>query len=168
MPWQCAIPLSLRALMKGIMEMRRILALVLLSVALMVCVVPTIHAESDAAQFSAQGITQVSFIEGPRSPHERFVKSNSGVLADKHLKLEWFVGPKKDTTWDEAESWVESLTVEGDGWRMPTREELRSLYQEKALSNHICPVYRTCCRFVWTGEKSRFDACVGLLLCQRQ
>ena len=132
--------------------MKRVVALILLSMALIVSIVPTIHAESDAAQFSGD-VNQVAFIENHPSPHERFVKSNTGVIQDRQLGLEWIVGPKKDTTWDEAKSWVESLTVDGDGWRMPTRDELRGLYQEGALSDNISPAFKTHCRFVWTGER---------------
>jgi hypothetical protein len=134
-------------------DMKRIVVLVLSSVALFVFIVPTIHAESDVVLSSAEGINQAAFIKDRQSPHERFVRSDTGVVEDKYLGLEWVVGPKKDTTWDEAKSWVESRTVDGDGWRMPTRNELRSLYQEGALSNHISPAFKTYCRFVWTGEK---------------
>lgn len=40
--------------------------------------------------------------------------------------LELRFGPDKNTTWDEAKEWVESL---GDGWRMPTVDELKQLYE---------------------------------------
>ena len=39
-------------------------------------------------------------------------------------KLEWHPDTKKNVTWDEAKAYCESL---GDGWRMPTIQELTSV-----------------------------------------
>jgi len=39
------------------------------------------------------------------------------------MKLEWHKDTKEDVTWDEAMDYCESL---GDGWRLPTIEELTS------------------------------------------
>lgn len=133
--------------------MGRIIASVLSSVMLFVSIVPTVRADSDSAASYAQGTHQIAFIENPRFPDERFVRTSTDVIKDEYLGLEWFVGPRGDTSWDEAKSWVESLTVDGGGWRMPTREELTSLYQNGVRSNQISIVFGTNWRFVWTGEK---------------
>ena len=58
----------------------------------------------------------------------RFTASSNGVITDSRTGLEWYVGPDKNITWDQARSWVTALTVGGGGWRMPTRAELKGLY----------------------------------------
>lgn len=84
--------------------------------------------------------------------YERFTARKNGVILDTKHGLEWFVGPDKDTTWDEAKSWVESLSVDGGGWRMPTRDELSSLYTKGVGSQNMSPLLKTTGGFVWTDE----------------
>ena len=62
----------------------------------------------------------------------RFIAYANGVIKDTESNLEWIAGPDKDTRWKDAKSWVDGLTVDGGGWRIPTTEEFTSLYQEKA------------------------------------
>ena len=84
--------------------------------------------------------------------YERFTLGDNGVVLDTKRGLEWFAGPDKDTTWDEAKSWVESLSVNGGGWRMPTRDELNSLYVKGVGSQNMSPLLKTTGGFVWTDE----------------
>ena len=79
---------------------------------------------------------------------------HSGVVFDKNTGLEWFVGPDRDTTWNDAKAWVESLDVAGGGWRMPTEEELRTLYKYGAGTRNMTPLLKTTGWLVWTGEAS--------------
>jgi len=67
---------------------------------------------------------------------------------DAKLGFEWVTGPERDTTWDEARSWVQSLTVDGGGWRMPTMEELKTLYQQGDLTIFA----NATGSWVWSGE----------------
>ncbi len=135
------------------MEMGRIAVLVLSAVTAMVSITSVkVNAENDGIVFSAETINQVAMTDNHPSLHERFVMNNTGVITDKHSGLEWVVGPRKDTTWGEAKTWVEGLAVDGDGWRMPTRDELKSLYQQGIRSNNMSRVFRTYCRFVWAAE----------------
>ncbi len=83
---------------------------------------------------------------------ERFAARDNGVVLDTKHGLEWFVGPDKDTTWNEAKSWTESLSVDGGGWRMPARDELSSLYTKGTRSRNMSPLLKTTGGFVWTGE----------------
>jgi len=76
----------------------------------------------------------------------------SGIVKDTKTGLEWKVGPDKDTTWDEARSWVQSLNLDGGGWRMPTMEELSGLYKKEAGSQNMTPLLKTSGRYVWSGE----------------
>lgn len=56
------------------------------------------------------------------------VQSTScGSIVDNRSRLEWVVGPDRDTTWPDARKWVSSLTLCGD-WRLPSINELKTLY----------------------------------------
>jgi hypothetical protein len=68
------------------------------------------------------------------------------------LGLEWVVGPDKDTTWKEARSWVQSLNLDGGGWRMPTVKELEGLYRKGTGERNITPFLKTTGWWVWSGE----------------
>ena len=82
-----------------------------------------------------------------------FVKYVNGVVYDKNTGLEWYAGPDRDTNWNEAKSWVENLTVAGGGWRMPTRNELKTLYRKDTWSSaNTTPLLKTTGWWRWSGE----------------
>ena len=81
-----------------------------------------------------------------------YEKYANGIVQDTKTDLEWYLGPDKDTTWEVAKSWVENLTVDGGGWRMPTREELKALYQKRAESRNMTPLLKNTGWLVWSGE----------------
>ena len=81
-----------------------------------------------------------------------FCKYANDIVKDTSTGLEWLAGPDRNTTWDEARSWVENLTVAGRGWRMPTREELKTLYQKGAGTRNMTPLLETTGWWVWSGE----------------
>ena len=58
----------------------------------------------------------------------RFMASTEGVITDTKTNLEWFAGPRENTNWHQAQSWVAELKAAGGGWRLPTIPELKSLY----------------------------------------
>lgn len=82
----------------------------------------------------------------------QYISYENGIVYDEKTNLEWIVGPDKDTTWDEAKAWAESLSLEGGGWRMPTREELKALYKKGAGSYNMTPLFKTAGWWVWSGE----------------
>lgn len=89
----------------------------------------------------------------------RFRVFADGAILDTKTTtgLEWYVGPDEDTTWDKARDWAA-----GRGWRMPTVEELRGIYEEtKEISNgsgiHLDPVFNTTGWWVWSGELADED-----------
>jgi hypothetical protein len=82
----------------------------------------------------------------------RFQVSSSGVISDSETGLEWYVGPDKDTTWDEADAWVKGLTVDGGGWRLPSVEELKGLYQQGKGIRNMDTVFVTSGWYVWSYE----------------
>ena len=76
----------------------------------------------------------------------------SAIYYDQNTGLEWLAGPDKPTNWFDAKKWVESLAdLAGGGWRMPTMEELKTLYQKREKCN-IKPVFKTTGCWVWSGE----------------
>ena len=97
-----------------------------------------------------------------------FFAGNKGIALDTNTGLAWVAGPDRDTTWDEARSWVANLTVAGGGWRMPTRKELKTLYQKGAGTRNMTRLLKITGWLVWSGEAKGsssawlFDFCVGL------
>ena len=89
-------------------------------------------------------------IEGIRDSH--FIGFPNGVVRDTKTGLEWMAGPDKDTTWNEAKQWVESHNVAGGGWRMPTIDELETLYENGKGSRNMTPLLKTTGWWVWSGE----------------
>jgi hypothetical protein len=81
-----------------------------------------------------------------------FVKLDSGIVYDKNTGFEWYAGPDKDTNWYDAKSWVENLNVAGGGWRMPSMEELRSLYKKGTGDHNISRLFKNSGRIIWSGE----------------
>jgi len=76
----------------------------------------------------------------------------NGIVKDTWTGLEWYVGPDKGTSWKEAKSWVDSLNVGGGCWRMPTLEELESIYQRGAGSRNMTVLLETSGWDVWSGN----------------
>jgi len=81
---------------------------------------------------------------------KRFQIDEKGIIRDATTNLEWCVGPDKDTTWAEAKAWVDGL---GEGWRLPTVEELQGLYEEDKGTRNIDPVFKMSGWWVWSVEK---------------
>ena len=81
-----------------------------------------------------------------------YVVNANGIVKDTKTGLEWKVGPDQDTTWSQARSWVQSLNLDGSGWRMPTMDELEGLYKDRTGSGNITPLLKTTGWWVWSGE----------------
>ena len=81
-----------------------------------------------------------------------YIKYPSGVVKNSKTGLEWYVGPDKNTTWDDAKWWVKNLKVSGGGWHMPQINELKGLYQEGVGSRNMTKLLNTTGVWVWSGE----------------
>jgi hypothetical protein len=81
-----------------------------------------------------------------------FVVYDSGNILDRQTGLEWIFGPDKNTTWNEAKSWVETLNTDDERWRMPTIEELKTFHQNLAGARDKATVLDTSGLYVWSGE----------------
>jgi len=82
-----------------------------------------------------------------------YVAYANGVVRDTSTWLEWKAGPDKDTDWDEAKSWVQSL---GGDWRMPTIDELAGLYKKGMGSHNLTSLLKNTTSkylWVWSGEE---------------
>jgi ankyrin repeat protein/uncharacterized protein DUF1566 len=84
-----------------------------------------------------------------------FVAYDNEVVYDTRTGLEWFVGPDKNTKWKKAKSWVENLDAAGGGWRMPTCDELRTLFRKGAGTRNMSPLFKGRGRFIWSGESGK-------------
>ncbi len=71
-----------------------------------------------------------------------------------------FVGPE-DKTWYKAREWVEKLTVDSGGWRMPNTEELQSLYKQGAGERNMTPLLKTTGWWIWSGVTSGSATALG-------
>jgi len=87
-----------------------------------------------------------------------YVTDAVGIVKDTKTGLEWKAGPDKDTTWDAARSWVESL---GGDWRMPTMDELRRLYKKEEGDRNMTPLLKTTGWWVWSGQEQGYEGARG-------
>jgi hypothetical protein len=81
-----------------------------------------------------------------------FVQYNSGVVYDTESGLEWFAGPDRSTSWEEANRWAVGLDKFGGGWRMPIRSELDSLYHVGDGVNNITYLLTNSGYWIWAGK----------------
>lgn len=111
----------------------------------------------------------------PAYADDRFVDNSDGTVTDNVLGLMWSQTDNHgDIDWKGAERWVQltfpfSLPQEKrDGWRLPTRGELESLYiqdpdhegYETACGQwvKIVPQVTLSCGWVWTSERGNITA----------
>ena len=87
-----------------------------------------------------------------RSSDGRYTKDRDGVITDNRTGLQWYMGPDRETNWYDAKKWMEGLNVAGGGWRMPSRSELRGLYQKDKGSRNVDPIFQTSGWWVWLRE----------------
>jgi hypothetical protein len=91
-----------------------------------------------------------------------YVAYANGIVRDTKTGLDWKAGPDRNTDWNETRSWVQSLNLDGDGWRMPTMDELEGIYKKGMGSHNITPLLKATSGkylWVWSGEtKGSSDA----------
>jgi hypothetical protein len=81
-----------------------------------------------------------------------YIAYANGIVKDTSTGLEWKAGPDRNTDWNEARSWVQSLNLDGGGWRMPTTDELKALYKDGKGDRNMTPLLKTTGWYVWSGE----------------
>jgi len=85
-----------------------------------------------------------------RKEKGRFSLEN-GVIYDSQLGLEWAPSDGQVLNHYQAEGYARDLSLAGGGWRLPTREELKSLY-DKTKPGNVDPVFGVGDKWVWTSE----------------
>jgi len=74
-----------------------------------------------------------------------------GIIYDSQLGLEWVPAPDRPMNHYQAEEYVRNLSLAGGGWRLPTREELQSLY-DRFRPGGADPMFHVSNKWVWTSE----------------
>lgn len=83
----------------------------------------------------------------------RFYRDENGIVYDKQTNLEWYAGPEKNTSWDEAKHWASALDLAGGGWRLPSINELKSLYQSGVHHNKTPLLTPQVYRMIWSNDE---------------
>ena len=81
-------------------------------------------------------------------------KYYNGTVYDTKTRLKWYAGPDRDMTWKEGKEWVNNLSVDGGGWRMPAVKELRTLYQDGKGTRNMSSLFETTGWWVWADTRS--------------
>ncbi len=108
---------------------------------------------------------------------ERFVDNGDGTVTDRERQLMWAQTDNHgDIDWKQADRWVrftfpDTIEARHDDWRLPTLDELRSLYvadnpdydgYETACGQvvRITPAIRLTCGWVWAADTQAITAAV--------
>lgn len=68
----------------------------------------------------------------------RFVKYSDGIVVDETTGLKWYEEPSGKTfSWNSANKWARQLTLDNGEWRLPTLNELATLYMSGTLEG-VC------------------------------
>ena len=84
---------------------------------------------------------------------DRFRFGQNGIIRDTKMGLEWIPGPDKDIDWNEARSWVGSQSIDGEGWRLPTIEELKGIYKRSSFGGYQPPFFPETGWQLWSGDE---------------
>jgi hypothetical protein len=99
---------------------------------------------------------------------QRFIDNGDGTITDSETGLMWAQSSSPgDLNWEDAETYcknpaMDSLYLKYDDWRMPTIEELRTLYSKDikaykatcGLKIRIDSVFDVSCAWIWSAELS--------------
>jgi len=105
---------------------------------------------------------------------QRFTDNKDGTISDHQLGLMWAATDNLgDISWHQAEKWIRftfplSLPVQYENWRLPTLNELKSLYiNDKSYRGYEAncgqqleniPEIRLSCGFIWSGDRQGISA----------
>jgi len=105
---------------------------------------------------------------------DRFTDNGDGTITDHKLGLMWSKTDNQgDINWIQAEKWVQytfpdTLEKKYDNWRLPTMQELKSLFvRDKKYKGYetdcgqkvkMVPEIELSCGWVWTSEVKSITA----------
>lgn len=100
-----------------------------------------------------------------KSSDGRFIAYNDGTVWDTRTNLLWAARDNgSDIYWSEAETYCKNYNGGGyKGWRMPTKDELKSLYDRLFFGNngyHLTKLITLTGGFPWASEVQGSDAAV--------
>lgn len=87
----------------------------------------------------------------------RYTISKDGVIKDSKTGLEWAPAPAQSMNWFQADSYARGLRLAGGGWILPTRAELRGIY-DKSTESGADPAFHVDSAVVWTSEFESHNA----------
>ncbi len=79
-----------------------------------------------------------------------------GIIDDSKNGLQWVPAPDLAMNHYQAEKYVRSLSIAGGGWRLPTRAELRSIY-DPSEPGLVYPKFKVGGWLVWSSEVDNAD-----------
>jgi hypothetical protein len=74
-----------------------------------------------------------------------------GIIEDSELGLQWVPATDRTMNHYDAEGYVQALSLAGGGWRLPTRAELKSLY-DKYKPGGVDRKFNVSGCWVWASE----------------
>ncbi len=72
----------------------------------------------------------LSFVSVLHAADDTRFTLKDGVIDDSELGLQWAPAPDQAMNHYQAEEYARNLSLAGGGWRLPTRAELKSLYDK--------------------------------------
>lgn len=97
----------------------------------------------------ADSASQAMIADICKGSDSRLSMDAKGVVTDRQTGLQWFPGNDKDTSWQEARNWVDSLVMDGVGWRLPSPVELQALYDACGVENGVPNIFGFVGSWVW-------------------
>ena len=88
----------------------------------------------------------------------RFSVTSDGVIEDSETGLIWVTGPDRTTDYEQAVQWVAACQVAGGGWRIPTWDELQTLYQPDVGEHNMDQAFKTTGEVVWAESRDSSSA----------
>ena len=79
------------------------------------------------------------------------ISLKDGVIDDSKLRLQWAPAPDLPMSYHNAEEYARHLSLAGGEWRLPTRAELKSLYDESKPGS-VDPKFNVSKNWVWTSD----------------
>lgn len=93
----------------------------------------------------------LSFVSVLHAADDAELTLRDGVIYDSNRGLEWAPAPTRAMNHYQAEEYVRNLSLTGGGWRLPTRVELKSLY-DPSNPGGADPRFTVSDTWVWTSE----------------
>ena len=133
----------------------------------------SICAYANAARAEIATLEAAQTAEMPsRAAGARYQKAACGSIIDTKTGLEWYVGPDVNISWTDASQWAHQLSRCEGGWRLPTLNQLKTLFDQAVSAGtgfymdgkfwpaHIDPIFSAIGNGSWVwadGNIEEFD-----------